>query len=753
MTQYVSSTELDYNDDRSLLDYAKQCVHEWDSEYAENITQAKLQRRFIYAENGQWDAITLSDRQQRNKSCLTENMLRAIQRKIVAEQMENDPQILAVPVNTKIPTEIVKTKTGLIQEISYRSDTRSVYSHIYTDMIDCGYAAGYVTVEPESPKSFNNELTIKMIPDALMAIFDPASTHPHKTDGRFSGFYESYSRDCIKNKCTDFEFQENSFPAPDGVDYLAPDKSTIILLNFYCKRYIPVNLVKLDDGTEMKSSTYSRIKKQVEKQNENNRKQAKKDKLDYQEITIPKKLKRIKSTDYVIEYYLMSQNRILERKTLPIKKMPVVYFCGDKRYVNNKEMTIPYAIDARTPQQGLNYCISEIIDGISNSFGTRVIAQRETVEQSLQTWARPGIHAIALYDPPRNISTDYRPSILSTPVIDPTLLSIYGAFQDAVKMVLGRYNDNMGEQSNAIAGVAITQRQMSGDLAVGVYPSNLNAGIGEIAKILLEWMPFVYDTERSVKIMNKSGRNEYTTINEVTGELDEYGNVIKKNDMTYGDFTVEVSGGPSFAAQRMAGMQFLAQMSAGDDKLKSLTYDLLLEMSPFPFSNELIRRLRESGYINQEVLADEAGEPMPPKEPSMMEKMAQMNMKLEMMEAMAKIKRMKFEEQKQKIELAGKVIELKAQLKETQLESGAKIAEAYAQVASDKIKYQSEVITQAIESEASIVESMVEIEKDAVELQSQHLASIGDSLQSLIDKQAAAIDKAVNNASKERINE
>ncbi len=743
MTQYVGASELDYNDDRSLLDYAKQCVNEWDTAYAENVTQAKLQRRFIYAENGQWDAITLSDRQQRNKSCLQENMLRAIQRKIVAEQMENDPQMMVVPVNSKVPSEVVKTKLGIIEEVSYRSDSKSIYSNTYQDMIDCGWAGAYVTVEPEGPRSFNNQLTLKMIPDVLMAGWDPASTHPHKTDGRFSYFFESHSRDCIKQRYSDFRMDENSFPAPDGLDYLSPDKSTIILLNFFCKRYIPVSLVKLDDGTEMKASTYSRIKKQIEKQNEKNKKAAKKSGEVFEEIIIPKKIKRIKSTDFVIEYYLMSQNMILERKTLPIKKMPLVYFSGDKRYVNNKEVVIPYAIDARTPQQGLNYCISEIIDGISSSFGTRVIAMRETVEQNLQTWARPQIHAVALYDPPQNPASDFRPSLISAPVIDPTLLNVYASFQDAIKQVLGRYNENMGEASNAISGTAIAQRQLSGDLAVGVFPNNLNAGIGELAKILLEWIPFVYDTERTVKIINRSGKNDYTTINEVTGEMDEYGNVIKKNDMSLGDFTVEVSGGPSFAAQRTAGMQFLAQMSANDDKLKSLTYDLLLEMSPFPFSNELIRRLRESGYIDQQVLADEAGEPMPPKEPSMMEKMAQMNMKIEMMEAMSKLKRMKFEEQKQKIELVGKLVELKVGLKEKQLDAISKIAEDKAKVESDKIKYQSEIVSQALESEASMVSSMVELEKDAVELQSQHLESIGDKLQAMIEKQAATIQQDV----------
>ena len=113
----------------------------------------------------------------------------------------------------------------------------------------------------------------------------------------------------------------------------------------------------------------------------------------------------------------------------------------------------------------------------------------------------------------------------------------------------------------------------------------------------------------------KDGRLDYKVINKNTYELDENNELRIENDMTIGDYTVQVYGGASFATQQVMQVNFLTNYTRlNPQALLPLTADEILKCAPFPFSNELITRVR-STIVPPQIISEEEGKPMPPPPP------------------------------------------------------------------------------------------------------------------------------------------
>jgi len=722
MNQY----KIDFRKDEDVLRYAKECVNIWSDFIQDVADDACVMRKFLYKDGGQWDSESAEDRTNRGKTCLSVNVIRPVIRKIISEQLANDAQVVTVPANAKIPTKVIKAKTGLFRDICYKSNTSMVYATCYRNMIDTSFGAYYVTTDDESPYSFNQVLRYEPINDSLMSIFDPYAKTMHKTDGNFSGFYsaigcreyyERYGED-------DIDPSTQSYPVQNGEIFDGFNKGNVIVLNFYAREYKRINIVRLDDGSEMSETVFNDIKEQLTAKNEEAKEiwlAAGNDESEFDEpYHIPAVAKRKRSIECKIWYFLLCKDKVLERIPLPLKeRLPVVYIPAEEAIIDGKKLPVLFANDAKAPQQLANYCASEMLDSINRSIGARVIAHNESVEEYLDEWARPRETNLMRYVTPESNPNAEPPKLVVAPSIDQGVLALYQQSMNDIKSVMGRFNENMGDQSNAVSGVAILNRQMSGDMSVGVLPHNLNSGIAEGAKIIFEWMPYVYDTERDVIVRGKDNKAEYMTINQVMG-VDEFGNDIMQTQIgTPGEFTIEVSGGMSFAAQRLAGMQFLADMAGDDQNLKSISYDLLVEESPFSWANELVRRMRESGYINQEVLADENGEQVKKKEPSMMEKMAKAQMIMQFKELLYKEEEMKMKKLEGKLKIIKEMVDIKGRV--------------------DSKK--ADILIQSQKNLADNVASLAELEKTAAETGSDSAAEAASAIENIINEEFDRLSK------------
>lgn len=700
-----------------------------------NITVAIKMRNFLYVDGGQWETADKLDRGLRVKTCQTLNVTEPIVRKLISEERASDPQCIVIPMDENIPTEIIKTKSGLHESIVYESDAATVFSKCYADMVECGYGQVNVVVKPESPTSFNMVQRYEAPEDVLYSYWDATDPHPNKINGDYAGNYFF-----LPKKTAEMTYDVKGIQSIGLPNYWGTNLHTLlradvlVLLRHYRKCYGTITMVKLEGGAEMPYKIYRAVEKEIKENYEKQladyklvvyqkKKQAEDNGHSDEQINmllsiipepempeIPKILKKKKFTDFFIEQLILSKDKVLKREILPIKKIPQLYSGGNDKKFLGVTITQPYAANAVTPQRLINYITSEQIDNIGRSLGFRVVAHEDAIEGREDDYKRSSISNLLTYKSTDNDGI-VPPKFEYVSGVDMGLMQVLQEQQENIKGVLGRYNENLGQQSNAYGYEAILARQLNGDIASGIYPDNLNNTVAESAKIQFEWMPFTYDTQRGILIKDDEGETKFITINRPNGDEDEFGNLVLENDMRKGSFTVEVHGGLSFQTQRLAGMQFLEKLMMDDDALKHDLMDIYLGLSPFPFKNEAIKRLKETGYINPEVIAAEEGKPPPKPKPNPMQELAKLKM-------MSEIKQLQAQEFKSKMDAIQSLVKLKTDL---------------AQMQSDEIKAEIQLMSDTVEAYSSIIEAEAKTQNEAIN-------SSVDLMQQILDKEIKELE-------------
>jgi hypothetical protein len=746
------SEDYDNESDDDIIQQALIDQDSWFSYYIANIRMATYMRAFLYLDNAQWTSGELADRNLRGKVSYQNNMTAAIIRKLVSEERAAAPQSTVIPIDSNIPTKVTKVKTKLNEQIAYESRSDMVYATCYADMLEIGWGQINLQAVKETTTSFHNVLRITKPEDVLYSYWDSSAEHENKIDGDFAGYYFFMPKKRAEMQYKESDIVSLGLPQNWGATYMSSMRKDVVVLACHYRRcYGEITMVKLDDGAEMPKKVYTIVVKELKQQykkqlsqyaemisnleNEATERGLPKNIINDIVSKIPKptpaEIPKITKTqvcmDFVIEQLILSKNKVLERTKLPIKVIPQFYVGGDNKKVNGMEIPQPYAANAVMPQRQINLICSEQFDNIGRSYGLRCVAHEDSVSGKEQEYQRPSISNLMTFktvDGSDENSQTSSPKFVYVSGVDPNLLGIYQQAQQDLKTVLGRYNENLGDESNAYGYEAILNRQLNGDIASGIFPDNLNKAIAEVNKAAMDWMPFVYDTERSVLVRNKDGKTEFVTINRPTGEEDGAGNLLLENDMRIGRYTVEVYGGLSFAAQRLAGMQFLNKMFDMDDELKHDLFDLYLEMAPFPFTNEAIKRLKETGYINPEVVAEDEGEPAPKPKPNPVQILAKLKM-------MSEIESIKTARIKSKADALKSILEFKKDIANAKIEADKEVGKAKA----DAEKAKAELAKEEVDLLADTVESYAEIVEAESKAQSEEIENAMKVVEDMMDRE------------------
>ena len=86
------------------------------------------------------------------------------------------------------------------------------------------------------------------------------------------------------------------------------------------------------------------------------------------------------------------------------------------------------------------------------------------------------------------------------------------------------------------------ERQQQGTTGNYLFIDNGKIAIEHIGRILLHFIPLIYDTERVVRILSLEGKSDTVTINkEIHNPI--LGTIEVLNDITVGDYQVVVEAG------------------------------------------------------------------------------------------------------------------------------------------------------------------------------------------------------------------
>jgi len=639
-------------DDGDLINQLKKWTDDWYSYWNEPIQNARELLLFLFI--SQWDPEVKLRRQNAGIPTLSFNHIAPMIDSILGEQRKNSAQISIISLDQDDTQKKTDWRTDLMRQICYSSQADNHFQMAYFQQLTCGWGFVRVSVHYEGNDTFRKCVRIGGDADYQKAFWDPTAKEKHKQDGDYCGIYQVMSMDDFKRDYPDIA---NPVSAGQQTFFSWQTRETITVCEIYYKDYYKKTIVQLSDNREMELSD---AKKLIEAQAS----EVAEDEIETNDIFLmqiekPEPLEIINQRDvmcYKMKHVRYVENALVDKTDWPGKMLPIVFFPGQIAVIDGKENPISFINNLQDPQRLYNYVMSEMATGMLNTQRSKVIATPDMTKGHEQAWRQPQKVQGALHYNPDNRTQAGRPEFIDPPPFNQALIGLQQIANQEMPTISGRFEENRGQESNAVSGKAIKARISVGNNVVNVFHDNLLSGIEQVARVGMDLLPHVYIGEREVMLREMDGTSYKMTINKATGryKMPNVAQTMKfedlidsaeeeiENKLDDGEFNIEVKAVGSLDYQKEESMNFWLSMMSVDPRFPGLMADLVAEESDATKAKQISERLKS--ILPPDILAKENGQPPPPPQADPAAQMAQQKMQLE-------IKNMALKEQQMQVDM------------------------------------------------------------------------------------------------------
>ncbi|MCR9215299.1 MAG: hypothetical protein NXI13_16400 [Proteobacteria bacterium] len=559
----------------------------------------------------QWPQEVINERQGR--PCLTINRMPQFINQVINDIRLNSPSIKTIATEDA-DVKIAEVYTGLIRSIEDRSDASIAYETAADGAASCGIGHFFITTEDGAINPFELDIKIKRIADHTSVIWDPDARDFTKEDAKYC-FVSQY--------VTEEEFKEqypkatlSSFETDNTESYLNRwygEEEKIRVAEYWYKKPKKQTMGLLPDKRVVPLTKEIRIA------------------LEQSGIEIVRE--KVVETN-TVEFMLMSGSEILEGPVeFPSKFIPIVSVIGDETHIGQKVVRSGLIRHAKDPQRMYNYWRSASTEAVALAPKAPFIVTKKQIKGLENHWqnANRQNSPYLVYEPDPAAPPPSREPMAG---ISPGMLQETATASDDMKAVTGIYDSSLGASSQEKSGKAIMARERQGDVGTFQYADNLRRALTYAGKILIDMIPRIYDTERTVRILGADDSEEFVTLY----QEDKDGNIL---NLAQGHYDVSVKTGPSFSTQREEARESLMGFVSAFPAAAQVAGDLIAKTMDWPGAQEFAERLKKiipAGIIEDEDRElDENGQPIPTPEEQQQAQMLQMQQEAAIAEIQQKV--------------------------------------------------------------------------------------------------------------------
>jgi hypothetical protein len=664
--------------DEDIISQCQKDIASWYAYFSDNIDNYRDNISF-YSGN-QWDKATAVSYASQHKPTLVIDLIGQNIRKMKGEQRNADVSPQAIGASVETSQHILDLTNGMIRKWLYDNESRDQFSVAYQSELAGGWGALQVYTDYENDHTFNQKAMLYADTDPIYVFFDPLAKSKYKTDGRFSGNYEIISREEFEKKYPDKQWVKASF-LPDNAPYFAlPGEDAGVIVRYYLREYETKTLIELSNGVNFKKECYSDEIEEVEAEY-----YALMETQGVPLLYVPplEEVNRRQTDVSNIMCYVLTKQEVLEKYEWKSKRLPHIFVDGDSFYNDGRQWTRSFLESAKDAQRLYNYAMSEVAFGLKTSRREKLLMtpkQAAGLEEDLRNPEK--VQGVLLYNPDPDAPPPQ--ALTGQEVSQSFFMAAQNAAQD-VNKTLGMLDPVGGDLPAGSSGIAINRTLNQQNLTVVNFVSNLYGAMEEAAKIYLDLVPHIYDSERVISIRDEDNKTQRVAIN----KANEYGEI--ENDMS--QISEEIAGieivaGASFAAQKQMALQFLMQLYQ-DPNTAPFIADLIpreLELSIAPLLEERLK-YRVPPYVLE-------GQPAPPPQP---------NPEIELKQKELQLKQMTIESDAAKHAQQVQLDKLKMQLQ---------AAEAQIDLVKEEMRGATEIKAAQINTHGEVVKSIADVQKN-----------------------------------------
>lgn len=695
---------------KDLLLRVRECFKLAEEADHDNRVSALSDLKFLHVDGEQWDPLVKKERGS-ERPCYTFNKLRVTVKRVVNDMRANRPQgkVRAVEDSDKDTAEVME---GLIRNIWNVSDGDTIIDYAAEYQVGAGMGAWRVNTKYSSDTVWDQDIVIEPIKNPFTLYCDPAAADPIKRDAEYWLLTEmiskaSYERRWPKAKRVSFE--DTQFDD----DHMWMEEESIRICEYWYREPAEKTLLMLDDGKTIDASKWDGA-------------------------TPVKKSRTVKC--HKIMMCIASGDAILEGPTeWAGSEFPFVQIYGDWLVIDGKVHWYGLTRNSRDAQIVHNYAFTAAFESVALAPQAKYWATPTQAEGHMASWveAHKKLIPVQLYN--ADPKAGGPPSHMPGPDVPVALMQAMQVSSDEIKATSGIFDNSLGQQGNETSGRAIAQRQRQGEIATYNYQDNEAKGIRRTWEILLDLIPKVYDTARSIRVLGVDGAEKYVEINSpkqdpATGEM------VVQNDLARGKFDTTVTVGPSFSTQRQEATELYTQLGQAVPQLWAVAGDLIMKSMDLPYSDKMAERMKLLLPPQiQETLNE--GKPVPPEVQQAMQKADQAMQMVQQHGQLVQAAQQELEQEKAAVDKGKSEIQQQvAQLQVKQAQFEAQVAKALAQIATQEAGLQ----VKAIQSESDDAADVVEQDRQSLVAEAQQAVGTIQQLAQEFAQFAAQIMQAID---------
>jgi hypothetical protein len=573
-----------YDDHQSVMNMLSQAQ----AADHDNRDRAREAHLFIDKRDGQWEPYWWNA--NTNKPRYSFDMVSPIIDQVAGEIEQADFDIRVSPAGGDATKEIALTYDGIIRNIENLSNAKEVYSSAARGCIISGYDGWRVSQKYVDDNSFDQDLCIEKIHNFIDRVwFDPAAEKQDKSDSRYAFVLHAVSQDEFKRRWPDAKGE--SVPDDrDGDAYFDKAEVTIIGEMLYVEKE-DRELVMMSNG-------------QTYEVNEDYQKVAD----DMEVLGVTEVKRRTRKVTKVCSRFFDAKDFLDEKRETVFNTIPVIPVFGNYKIFENKTIYWGVVEKLIDPQRVLNYSMSREIE--EGALAPRAkywmtLAQAAGHEDTLSTLNTNS-------DPVQFYNVD--PESPAVPQqnggaqINPGLRTISEAMRGMIGYAAGMFAANMGDNPGLQSGVAIRQLQDKGDNSTYKYNKAVQSAIAATGKILVDAIPKVYDTERTMRVLYEDQSYDMETINQRVID-NATGEIVTLNDLSQGIYDVVCKAGPSFKNRQQETLEMIIEMAKVDPSIMQIAGDIMMQNINTPAADSIAERKRDqmlkAGLIPISQMSDE----------------------------------------------------------------------------------------------------------------------------------------------------
>jgi hypothetical protein len=540
-----------------------------------------------FIDGNQWpDDVTNT---RKNRPTPVVNHTETFINRVINNIKQQRPRIKCHPVGDGSDVEDAEVINGLVRHIEQLSTASIAYDSASSYAVKMGWGYFRMAGDYIDERSFDQEIKIKPIRNQFTVYMDPSAALPSGEDQMWCIITGKMRRILYKAMYPDAPNAEWLLQSTGDQDRMWESKEEIRLAEYYRIREKRAKLFRLRDG--LKGMHGEAINSAFEDEI----KSAKAESL-IMKNGDGSPIERW-SSKRAVEWFRINGETINDRRTLPGRYIPVFRVEGNVVDLNGKIVRKGMARNMKGPQRNFNYMTAAKIERLAlTPKSPWLLAEGQMDGHPEFTDANQKNYSVLVYKP----VTDENGQTLPAPQREPPaqveagfVEAIQAAEHDLLAVAGMPHEPAQDAPGQVVSGVALAKRQGLSDQAHFQYYDNTTLAIAHCGRVMLDWIPVYYDTERMQRIIGADGVPQMVAINKPGPDDKNPAIQTVKNDLTVGRYDVVMDTGPGYETKRIEGAETLMQLLGTPlgEVVAQKGADLVLRGLDTAYSEELADRL------------------------------------------------------------------------------------------------------------------------------------------------------------------